>query len=49
MSIKIKPKNDVFGVKIVVIIYLIKQDISEVKFIYRKVKISEAPCEAPLT
>ena len=38
MNIKIKPNNDVFGVKIVIDIYLIKQDISKVKFIYKTVK-----------
>ena len=35
---KKKPNNDVFGVKIVIDIYLIKQDISKVKFIYKTVK-----------
>ena len=47
MNRKIKPNNDVFGVKIVVNIYLIQQDISKVKFFYKTVnktvyKASEA-------
>ena len=34
---KQRTKQHMFGVKIVVNIYLIKQDISKVKFIYRKI------------
>ena len=45
---KNKTKQQLVGVKIVVNIYLIKQDISKVKFIFRKIKVILVKLRSPV-